>query len=166
MSARTDHETHKERVAVPRPIPTIDNLSHAHSHCARSPLLNRFDVMDRPAVRALVLVVTTVILSTAATAGVVGSGTASSCTQAALAAQIPAGGTVTFNCGSGSQTIALPHTLFVGQTNPKITIDGGDTITLDGAGNIDGMVNIFGSAATLPDVTFKHIIITNGNITT
>lgn len=62
--------------------------------------------MHRLAVMILVLF-TLLFLSTTAFAGVVGSGTPSSCTEAALQAQVPAGGTVTFNCGAGPQTIAF-----------------------------------------------------------
>jgi predicted outer membrane repeat protein len=99
-------------------------------------------------------------------AGVVGSGTPASCTESAVLAQVSAGGTVTFNCGTGPQTIAFTFTMAIGPTNPKVTIDGNDTITLDGTGNTLGMVSIFASATTVPDVTFKHITFANGNITT
>ena len=105
-------------------------------------------------------------LSTAAFGSVVGSGTPSSCTKEALAAAIPAGGTITFNCGAGPQTIAIASVLVFGQNNPPVVIDGGDTITLDGTGITSGMIWIFGSATALPDVTFRHITIANGNITT
>ncbi len=105
-------------------------------------------------------------LSSSAIAGVVGSGTPSSCTEAALSAQIPAGGNITFNCGAGPQTIAFSFTMAIGATNPKVTIDGGDTITLDGTGITSGMAAVFGSATALADVTFKHITFANGNITT
>jgi predicted outer membrane repeat protein len=106
------------------------------------------------------------LLSTSAMAGIVGSGTPSSCTEAALQAQLGIGGTVTFNCGAGAQTIAMPNTLFIGQSNPKTIIDGNDTITLDGAGNTAGMISIAGSSTVLPDVTIRHLTIANGNITT
>jgi predicted outer membrane repeat protein len=103
--------------------------------------------------------------SPVATAGVVGSGTPASCTEAALSTQIQAGGTVTFNCGAGPQTIPFIFTMAIGPSNPKVTIDGNDAITLDGTGFTSGMVSIFGDATSLPDVTFKHITFANGNIT-
>ena len=103
--------------------------------------------------------------STAAMAGVVGSGTPASCTEAALSTQTQAGGTVTFNCGAGPQTIPFIFTLAIGPSNPKVTIYGNDAITLDGTGFTSGMVSIFGDATTLPDVTFKHITFANGSIT-
>ncbi|HEV2719328.1 MAG TPA: choice-of-anchor Q domain-containing protein, partial [Thermoanaerobaculia bacterium] len=99
-------------------------------------------------------------------AGVVGSGTSSSCTQAALAAQAAAGGVVTFNCGAGPQTIAMSGPLYFNASSPKVIIDGGDTITLDGTGITSGMIGVFGSETALPDVTFRHITIANGDINT
>jgi hypothetical protein len=99
-------------------------------------------------------------------AGVVGSGTPASCTESALSTQIQAGGTVTFNCGAGAATIPFTFTLAIGPSNPKVTIDGNDAITLDGTGLTLGMLSIFGSATALPDVTCKHITFANGNITT
>lgn len=122
--------------------------------------------MRHSVVRLLALTGVAVFLSTAATAGVVGSGTPTSCTEAALTAMFAAGGTITFNCGAGPQTIPITFTMFIGSTNPKLTIDGGDTITLDGTGITSGMLAINGSATALPDVTFKHITFANGNINT
>jgi hypothetical protein len=62
-------------------------------------------------------------------AGVVGSGTPASCTEAALDAALAGGGMVTFDCGSAQVTITL--------TQPKrisfeTTVDGAGLITLDG----------------------------------
>jgi predicted outer membrane repeat protein len=112
------------------------------------------------------LLIAAALMSASAMAGIVGSGTPSSCTEAALQAQLAAGGTVTFNYGAGQQTIAMPNTMVFGQTNPKTIIDGNDTITLDGTGNTSGMIIIFGSSTALPDVTMRHLTIANGNITT
>jgi predicted outer membrane repeat protein len=122
--------------------------------------------MRHSVVRLFALTGVAVFLSTSATAGVVGSGTPTSCTEAALTAQFAAGGTITFNCGAGPQTIPITFTMFIGPTNPKVTIDGGDTITLDGTGITSGMLAISGNATALPDVTFRHITFANGNINT
>lgn len=122
--------------------------------------------MRHSLVRLLVLTAATAFLSTAATAGVVGNGTSSSCTEAALTAMCAAGGTITFNCRPGPQTIEITFTMVIGSTNPKLTVDGGDTMTLDGTGITSGMLNISASATALPDVTFRHITFANGNITT
>jgi predicted outer membrane repeat protein len=63
-------------------------------------------------------------------AGVVGNGTAASCTEASFTAALAGGGNVTFNCG-GTKTILL--------TSPKTittstTIEGGYKTTLSGGG--------------------------------
>jgi hypothetical protein len=105
-------------------------------------------------------------LSHVASAAVVGSGTPSSCTEAALSSAIPAGGVVTFNCGAGPQTIPFTFTLAIGSGNPPVTIDGNDAITFDGTGITTGMISIFGNSTVLPAVTFRHLVIANGNITT
>lgn len=109
---------------------------------------------------ALALAVT--VAGTAA-AGVVGDGTPGSCTQAALATQIAAGGTVTFNCG-GAATIFVNMT--IPATNPTTVIDGGGLITFDGSHANAPIVWIQGSAATLPNITFKNLRLANGLFTT
>ena len=65
------------------------------------------------------------------TSSVVGNGTSSSCTEAALSAAVAAGGLVSFNCGSGNTTI--PVTSEISVTKPTV-IDGGGAVTLDGGG--------------------------------
>ncbi|MEO8611452.1 MAG: choice-of-anchor Q domain-containing protein [Chloroflexota bacterium] len=95
-------------------------------------------------------------------AGVVGTGTAGSCTRAALQAAIDAGnGTITFNCG-GVATIAITTTLNVdASTGAKnITIDGGGLITLDGGNTtrifIQDTWGTNGSTLTLQNLTLAH----------
>ena len=88
----------------------------------------------------LVILLTSHVIS----AAVVGSGTPSSCSEAALASAIPAGGIVTFNCGAGQVTIPFTFTLVVGSDNPPVIIDGNDSITFDGTGITTGMIAIFG----------------------
>lgn len=61
---------------------------------------------------------------------VVGTGTAASCTEAALRTAVTAGGIITFDCG-GPATIALTQTLEV-PTDRDTVIDGAGLITLDG----------------------------------
>lgn len=74
---------------------------------------------------------------------VVGTGSAASCTFAALKAAVTQGGRITFNCGEGPVTIPIDETLHPPWTNayasprpsPVTTvIDGGNLITLDGLG--------------------------------
>lgn len=62
-------------------------------------------------------------------AGVVGTGTAASCTQAALNTALAGGGNVSFNCGAAPVTISLTTAKTV---SANTTIDGGNLVTLDG----------------------------------
>lgn len=61
-------------------------------------------------------------------AGVVGSGTPASCTEAAFTTRLGGGGNVTFNCG-GAKTIVVVNQKMITQST---TIDGGGQITLTG----------------------------------
>ncbi len=65
---------------------------------------------------------------TAQAAGTVGTGTAASCTEAALMTALTGGGNVTFNCG-GAATIVLTSTK---NLTVDTNINGGGQITLDG----------------------------------
>ena len=77
------------------------------------------------------------VLSTSfALACVVGSGTISTCTEAALDVCLPGGGmfdgTVTFDCG-GAATIGITQTKTI---DVDTIIDGGNTITISGGGTV------------------------------
>ena len=63
---------------------------------------------------------------------VVGQGSASGCTEAALRAAVTQGGVVTFDCG-GPVTIPIAAEIEV-PTDRDTVIDGGGTVTLDGGG--------------------------------
>jgi hypothetical protein len=77
----------------------------------------------------------------AATDVVVGSGQASSCTEAAFANAVTvvnsAGGTITFNCGGPATINLTSQKVFENPGNPTLvyTIDGGGNITLNGGGS-------------------------------
>ncbi|HEY0136273.1 MAG TPA: choice-of-anchor Q domain-containing protein, partial [Nannocystis sp.] len=60
---------------------------------------------------------------------VVGDGSAASCTEAALAVAVAAGGIVTFDCGAEPVTITLTQALAVVK---DLVLDGGGTVTLSG----------------------------------
>lgn len=62
---------------------------------------------------------------------VVGDGSAASCTAAALASAVAAGGVITFSCGADDHTITVPTALVL-RTDTDTIVDGGGTITLDG----------------------------------
>jgi predicted outer membrane repeat protein len=87
-------------------------------------------------------------------AGVVGTGTPTSCTAAALTAAVIGGGLVTFNCGP------VPHTITLGAQFTLITnttIDGGGLVTLSGG---DATRHAFINSGV--NATFKNITLTNG----
>ena len=62
---------------------------------------------------------------------VVGTGTAASCTEAALAAALGSGGIITFDCGSAAATIAVTQTIEL-RTDVDTTLDGSNLVTIDG----------------------------------
>ncbi len=66
---------------------------------------------------------------------VVGTGTAASCTFAALNAAVTAGGVITFDCGSAPVTIAVTATMNL-PTGKDTVIDGANLITLDGGHSV------------------------------
>ncbi|MDB5216567.1 MAG: uncharacterized protein JWO86_4494 [Myxococcaceae bacterium] len=66
---------------------------------------------------------------------IVGTGTAASCTEAALATALTAGGVVTFACGAAPVTITVTKTLVL-PTDKDIVLDGAHQITLDGGGQV------------------------------
>jgi predicted outer membrane repeat protein len=92
--------------------------------------------------------------SRAFAAGVVGTGTPASCTEAALIAALAGGGTITFNCG------VAPHTILSSAAKSitlDTTIDGGGTITLDGQDS-DRLFKVSDSAV----LTLRNIVLDHG----
>ena len=67
--------------------------------------------------------------------GVVGDGTAESCTSEAVVAAVAQGGIITFDCGPDPVTIVMQATAKIfNDTGPEIVIDGGGMVTLSGGG--------------------------------
>jgi hypothetical protein len=65
----------------------------------------------------------------------VGTGTAASCTSAAVVKAVAAGGIITFDCGPAPVTIRMTATAKVRNANgPRIVLDGGGKVTLSGGG--------------------------------
>ncbi len=93
-------------------------------------------------------------------AGVVGNGTAGSCTEVALLAAVFGGGTVTFDCGAAPHTIIL-----VNKIDPanSVTIDGAGLITLDinGGSRILDVNN--GITVNLKNLTLQNGYIYSGD---
>ncbi len=95
---------------------------------------------------------------------VVGTGTAASCTFAALDAAVSAGGIITFACGDAPTTIAVTSTLHLPTTKDTV-LDGGGKITLDGQHAV-GILR-FDSAnfqALETRVTVQHLTFTHGKV--
>jgi hypothetical protein len=66
---------------------------------------------------------------------VIGNGTPSSCTSAAVVNAVATGGVIVFNCGPDPVTIEMMETAKVfNDTGPEIVIDGGGLVTLSGRG--------------------------------
>jgi hypothetical protein len=67
-------------------------------------------------------------------ARVIGTGTAASCTSAAVVSAIAAGGISTFNCGADPVTIVMTATAKVHNDTGRTVLDGGGRVTLSGGG--------------------------------
>jgi hypothetical protein len=72
--------------------------------------------------------------SIAKPAHVIGNGTPASCTSAAFVSAVAQGGVITFNCGPDPVTIVLQQTAKIFNDKPNVVIDGGNKVTLSGAG--------------------------------
>jgi predicted outer membrane repeat protein len=91
-------------------------------------------------------------------AGVVGSGTPASCTEAALNTALGGGGLVTFNCGGGPVVIPITSTKTLTSTT---TIDGaGQSVTLDGGGATRLFRTTYQFASFT--LTFRNLTMRNG----
>ena len=91
---------------------------------------------------------------------VVGDGSAASCTEAALATALAAGGTIVFDCGPDPVTIPLTTEQFV--THDTV-LDGGGMITLDGGGQTRILNMDTGNfEATSPLLTAQRLTFANG----
>jgi predicted outer membrane repeat protein len=83
----------------------------------------------------------------------IGTGSAASCTEAALVAGLATGGLLEFNCGKAATTVTLGHTLVV---KDKTHLKGGGLVTLDGAGAIQILRTQAHSTAVLEGLTFTR----------
>lgn len=106
---------------------------------------------------------------------VIGTGTSTSCTSAAVLAAVTAGGIITFNCGPDPVTITLSATAKVRNSTTKLVLDGGGKVTLSGGGarrilyanTCDtSLGSVSGNclyAPTKPQVTLQNITLADGN---
>ncbi len=96
---------------------------------------------------------------------VVGSGTAASCTFAALKTVVTAGGVVTFNCGADPVTIPITATLDV-PTGKDTVIDGNRLVTLDGQNMVQILsFNSPGWQTNTHRLTVQHLMLINAKTT-
>jgi hypothetical protein len=65
---------------------------------------------------------------------VIGNGTPASCTSAAVVKAVAAGGIIRFHCGKKPVTITMTASAKLVNTNNLVVLDGGGTVTLNGAG--------------------------------
>jgi hypothetical protein len=65
---------------------------------------------------------------------VVGHGTPTSCTSAAVVRAVAKGGIITFNCGPNPVTITMTATAKVVNTSHRVVLDGHGLVTLNGGG--------------------------------
>jgi predicted outer membrane repeat protein len=89
----------------------------------------------------------------AVAAGVVGTGTPESCTEAALDVALSGGGAVSFDCGSAQHTIVVTS---VKDILSDTVIDGGGTITLGGANTTAFFRIDVGVVATIEGITLTR----------
>jgi hypothetical protein len=66
---------------------------------------------------------------------VIGNGSPSGCTSAAVVAAVAEGGIITFNCGPSPVTITMTATAKVVNTSHQVVLDGGGKVTLSGGGD-------------------------------
>ena len=90
-------------------------------------------------------------------AGVVGDGTAGSCTEGALDAALAGGGNVTFYCGNAPHTITATSQKVI---TASTSIDGGDRIRLSGGHTTRAFYVNAGVALTLTNLTVSDGVVT------
>jgi hypothetical protein len=106
----------------------------------------------------------------------VGTGTAASCTSAAVVKAVAAGGIVTFACGPTPVTITMTATAKVRNKNSQLVLDGGGRVTLSGAGKrrilymntcdeAQGWTTSHCQDQDSPRLTVQNMVFTKGNST-
>jgi hypothetical protein len=106
----------------------------------------------------------------------VGSGTAASCTSAAVVAAVAAGGVIRFDCGPAPVTIRMTATAKVLNAHPRTVLDGGGLVTLSGGGQRrilyqntcdpqQGYTTSHCQAQDTPELVVQHLTLADGNST-
>ncbi|HEX7687720.1 MAG TPA: choice-of-anchor Q domain-containing protein [Burkholderiaceae bacterium] len=101
-------------------------------------------------------------VNTSAAVANVGTGTAASCTEAALRAAVLSASTIKFDCGAAPATIAITSQIDI-PTDRNIVIDGGGKVTLDGGGRTRILsVDRENFRTSRIGLTLQHITLANG----
>ena len=121
--------------------------------------MNPRTVRTRLVLVLALLVLAVVGATSSALACVVGTGTSASCTEAALDACLPGGGsfdgTVTFACG-GAATITVTSLSSPKTISADTTIDGGSVITISGGGTVPAFIVNSGVTFTVQNLTIAN----------
>jgi hypothetical protein len=107
---------------------------------------------------------------------VVGTGSAASCTSAAVVAAVAKGGVITFSCGAAPVVITMSATAKVVNSASRVVLDGGGKVTLSGGGQRRILyMNTCDQAQTWttshcqnqsqPQLTLQNITFADGNST-
>jgi hypothetical protein len=92
---------------------------------------------------------------------VIGDGTAASCTQAAVAAAVAAGGVITFSCGPSPVTITMTAAATVPVTSHLLVLDGGGKVTLSGGGRTQILTVNGGWQQQWPRLVVQNLTLTD-----
>jgi hypothetical protein len=92
---------------------------------------------------------------------VIGTGTPASCTSAAVAAAVAAGGVITFSCGPSPVTITMTGTATVGTGSHLVVLDGGGKVTLSGGGKTEILSMNAGWQQQWPQLVVQNLAFTD-----
>src|SRR5690242_12446741 len=92
---------------------------------------------------------------------VIGNGSPASCTSAAVAAAVAAGGIITFSCGPSPVTITMTGTATVGTGSHLVVLDGGGKVTLSGGGKTEILSMNAGWQQQWPQLVVQNLAFTD-----
>ncbi|HEY7275657.1 MAG TPA: hypothetical protein VH594_06815 [Trebonia sp.] len=92
---------------------------------------------------------------------VIGNGSPASCTSAAVAAAVAAGGVITFSCGPSPVTITMTGTATVGTGSHLVVLDGGGKVTLSGGGKTEILSMNAGWQQQWPQLVVQNLAFTD-----
>ena len=92
---------------------------------------------------------------------VIGNGSPASCTSAAVAAAVAAGGIITFSCGPSPVTITMTGTATVDTGSHLVVLDGGGKVTLSGGGKTEILSMNAGWQQQWPQLVVQNLTFTD-----